>query len=81
MNDKVKETVKNTESLLDKFFNKVIPKKFLVWGVLTFALLAFEQPRIPGDLYVYFSMVYVLGNVVQKFSTSGIEFREKKDNE
>ena len=50
---------------VDFFFNKMIPKKLLVWVIAT--VLCFLGV-LNGDLWAYISMMYIGTNVLQKFS-------------
>jgi hypothetical protein len=48
---------------MDKFFNKTIPKKFLVWLVGTIYL---PLGWITSDQWIMLSFAYIGGNVVSK---------------
>lgn len=68
-NEVVKTKTKKTFiQRLDYFLNKLLPKKLIVWIVAT--ILVFKK-ILPGDLWAYLSMVYIFGNVAEKYS--GIE--------
>ena len=50
----------------DYFFNKVLPKKFIVFLVATaFVFIS----KLDGDLWAYVAMIYMGGNIVQHIST------------
>jgi hypothetical protein len=49
---------------VDYFFNKVIPKKFLVFVI---ACLFLAAGKIEGVHWFYISVAYLTGNVIQKF--------------
>ena len=56
--------MKSIQQKFDFFFHKVIPKKLLVWIMATiFVFLG----KLDGELWAYISMVYIGGNLLQKF--------------
>lgn len=62
---------------IDWFFNKAIPKKFMVWVIATIGLF---MAIVPGEIWGYISMIYISANAIQKFSpNNGIEFKQKKE--
>jgi hypothetical protein len=48
---------------IDLFFNKILPKKFIVFTVGTIALVA---DKITGEQWFYLSIAYLGGNVAAK---------------
>lgn len=50
---------------VDFFFNKLLPKKFLVLVVATYFVI--RQLSVPAEWY-YLAMIYIGGNVIQKYS-------------
>ena len=56
---------------IDFFFNKLLPKKFLAWGVAT--VLIFLKV-LPAEYWFYITLVYIGGNVITKFvKPKGVE--------
>jgi hypothetical protein len=58
----------NKKTVLEWFdfvFNKLIPKKLLVWLIAT--ILVF-MGKLTADLWAYLSMAYLGTNVLQKFT-------------
>lgn len=51
--------------VMDYFFNKLIPKKLIVWLVATHLLY---QGKLDGNMWGYITMIFLSGNIVQKFS-------------
>lgn len=49
---------------IDKFFNKVLPKKFIVF---TLASVLIFIEKIDGQMWGYIAMAYLTVNVTQKF--------------
>lgn len=65
-NTENKEVKKSTfAEKADFFFNKLIPKKMIVWVVAT--VLCFTG-KVPGELWAYISMVYLGVNIAGKFA-------------
>jgi hypothetical protein len=50
---------------IDFFFNKLLPKKLIVWIVA--CILIFDG-KISGDNWLYISLVYIGANMIQKFT-------------
>jgi hypothetical protein len=63
---------------IDFIFNKVLPKKLVVWIVAT--ILVWNK-LIPGDLWCYITMIYLGVNVAQKFSILDKKFTGEGTNE
>ena len=59
---------------LDYFFNKLLPKKFIVVTVAT--IIVFMQLKVPAE-YWYLLMAYFGVNGLQKF-TKKVEINEQK---
>jgi len=57
---------------LDFFFNKLLPKKFIVWAVATVMVFAIKNPDgtrwLSGELWGYVTLAYLGFNIVGKFS-------------
>ena len=60
---------------IDTFFNKVLPKKFIVFMVACY--LIFEG-KLSGDMWAYIAMIYIGLNVVQKFNPK--PFHKEEEN-
>jgi hypothetical protein len=56
---------RNLTENIDFFFNKVIPKKLLVFIVAT--ILIFDN-KLSGDMWGFIAMIYLGTNVLQKFT-------------
>jgi hypothetical protein len=53
---------------IDFVFNKLIPKKLLVWVIAT--ILVFSG-KLNGEMWAYISMAYLGVNMLQKFTGAG----------
>lgn len=62
--DNISEESKVSRTI-DWFFNKAMPKKFIVFVVATIALFL---GLIGGDLWAYISMIYLGSNMIAKFA-------------
>jgi hypothetical protein len=60
---------------IDYFFNKLLPKKLIVWVIAT--ILCFNK-LLPPDLWAYISIIYLGANVVSKFPDN--IFSNKKEH-
>lgn len=50
---------------LDYLFNKMLPKKFIVWVVATVLIF---MAVLPAEYWFYITLIYIGGNVAQKFA-------------
>lgn len=57
--------MKKVADAIDWFFNKLLPKKFLV--VVLGTILVFKAIEVP-DAFWYILMIYIGGNTVSKFA-------------
>jgi len=74
---------------LDYFFNKMIPKKLLVWVVATVIIFVVKDPDgkhwMSGEMWGYITLAYLGVNAVKGFATNGRtpfrkQRREEEDN-
>jgi len=64
MNEVKKEFIKlSIPEKIDLFFNKILPKKFIVFVIATGALWV---DKINGEQWFYISIAYLGGNVLAK---------------
>lgn len=59
--------MKNIAESVDWFFNKLLPKKFIVFIVSTIIILKGATPPVE---YWYILMIYIGGNVIAKFANA-----------
>jgi hypothetical protein len=54
---------KTAAEKIDEFFNKILPKKFIVFSIATIVLW---MDKINGEQWFYISIAYLGGNVLSK---------------
>jgi len=66
-----KERVKLSEKI-DFFFNKLLPKKFIVWVVATVVVFTVKNTDnstwLSGEVWGYITLAYMGVNIVGKFA-------------
>lgn len=63
---------------IDYFFNKMLPKKLIVWIVATFLV---ADSKISGDIWGYITLLYLGVNVLQKFAQKPPFLYDRKEGE